>query len=249
MKAIWLGTKGVDMKRLIVITVATLILQGCASTHIVSVEYEPSVAVSPIGALEEGVRVGAFQDKRGTDSRWIGAIRGGYGNVLKRLVTHQPTTDVVREALIAGLRARSVELSSNGGAVSIEGEILKLDCSYYFNREAHAHLLVKVVSVDRRSVLYAQTYQTDNRESGVGAGILGNVKHLADFERRTLNETVDKIFADPAFVEALRSKAVEAPQDGKSTEGRLRTLDKLRSDGLITDEEYKLKRQQILESL
>ncbi len=94
--------------------------------------------------------------------------------------------------------------SQSGAPVTVEGEVLKLDCSYFFNREAHALLLIRVLDQRSQAVLYSQEYRTDHKESGVGAGIFGNVEHLAEFERRTVNETVDKVFADPAFLAALR---------------------------------------------
>lgn len=195
----------IQTSRIVAFALALLLLQGCASTHMVSMKYSPTPAASTsVAGVDSGIGVGSFQDKRDTDARWLGAIRGGYGNVLKRLMTNEPTSDEVRKSFMDALQARSIPLSNESAAVLIEGEILKLDCSYFFNREAHAHLLIRVVSPANKAVLYTQSYRTDNKESGVGAGIFGNVEHLAEFQRKTVNETVDKVFADPAFINALR---------------------------------------------
>lgn len=195
------------MIRCIALCLMLLTLGGCASTHTVPLHYRAPEGTTALPAAS-GVSVGSFADRRGTDARWVGAIRGGYGNVLKKLLTPDATAEVVRQAFQAALQARSVPVAveGSGTGVRIEGEILKLDCSYFFNREAHAHLLVRVKSADGQRELYARTIQTDNSEGGVGAGIFGNVEHLAQFEEKTLNQTVDRFFADPAFVAALQAR-------------------------------------------
>jgi hypothetical protein len=48
-------------------------------------------------------------------------------------------------------------------------------------------------------------YQTDNAESGVGAGIFADVNYLAGYAQLTLNETIDKVLDDPNFLHALSS--------------------------------------------
>lgn len=237
------------MLRVWAIGCAAILLQGCASTHVVSMSYKPPQQFQPVSGTTPKVRLGIFVDKRGTDSRWVGAIRGGYGNVLKRLVTSEPTADVVQEAFRNALQARAVTVSSSPAAVSVEGEILKLDCSYFFNREAHAHLLVKVISTADNATIYSQIFKSDNREDGVGAGIFGNVEHLAAFEQKTVNETIDKVLADPAFLDALQLKSVKSAAQSLAPQDRLRSLERLKADGLITQEEFEIKRAEILKDL
>lgn len=220
---------------------------GC-STHVASVKYQQEVSLVAGVVDIPPVAVGSFSDRRGTDSRWLGAIRGGYGNVLKKILTDEPTTSVVQNAFVAALAARNVRTTATDAQLVIEGAIIKLDCSYFFNREAHAHLQVNVVSLPSRAIVYSQIYKTDNTEPGVGAGIFGDPVHLALFEQKTLNQTINKTFADPAFVSALRSQG-PVPGATASTPAvseRLRALDQLRKEDLISEEEYSAKRKELL---
>jgi len=178
---------------------------GC-STHIESVKYQPTDLVPTSASREISAVVGAFADDRGTDANWLGAIRGGYGNPLKKLYTDRPVSEVVEQAFSDALKARKLLGERQNAKVEITGEIIKFDCSYYFNREAHAHLLVKVLSLPSRMLVFSRAYRTDNKEGGWGAGIFGNTDELAQFAQRTLNETVDKVLADPEFISALEGQ-------------------------------------------
>ena len=222
---------------------------GC-STHIVAIRYQPTGNLAAGAESAQPVAVGNFADNRGTDSRWLGAIRGGYGNVLKKLLTDEPTSAIVRAAFVAALAVRKIPEGTPTARVAIEGTIIKLDCSYYFNREAHAHLQVNVVSLPARTVIFSQSYRTDNTESGIGAGIFGDPTHLAQFEQNTLNQTIDKVFADPAFTAALTNPPINPGAGaGASSAERLRSLDQLKKDGLISDAEYEAKRKELLGGL
>ena len=174
---------------------------SACSTHLVSLHYEPTGTVLP-GPSSAVVASVSTSDNRGTDSDWLGAIRGGFGNPLKKLRTNVPTDQAVTHVMVGALRARGMLAPGTSNKV-IEVNIAKFDCSYYFNREAHAHLKVSVLAPPSRAPLFERSYKTDNVESGVGAGIFGDVTHLAGFAQKTLNQTIDKILSDPAFVTAL----------------------------------------------
>lgn len=232
---------------LIAILTAVSILQGCASIQMVSIEYEPTVPVKPVCDLIQPVKVGVFDDARGTDSRWVGAVRGGYGNVLYRLVSDEPTSEVIRKAMVNAISSRSVVVATNAASLTIEGEIIKLDCNYFFNREAHAHILVRVVSSIDRTTIYTHTYRTDNTEPGIGAGIFCDIEYLANFLNNTVNETIDKACSDPAFVEALQWNQSIQSKSGDGIDKRLQILENIRAKKLISENEYKTKRQQILD--
>src|ERR1700722_13668073 len=223
---------------------------GC-STHLESVKYSPSSASTSIVGPEitTPVGVGNFSDNRGTDPRWLGAIRGGYGNVLKRIETDKPGSEVVHDAFIAALDARKIPMSSNP-PVLIEGTITKMDCSYYFNKEFHAHFHVTVASLPTRAVVFQNDYVTDRNEGGVGAGILGDPDALAREENDTINQTIDKVFADANFLAAISgASAIRGVGDQGSINERIKKLDELRAQGLITDDEYKTKKKALLDSI
>lgn len=178
---------------------------GC-STHFESVKYQPTDLASSSASGEVSAVVGLFEDDRGTNANWLGAIRGGYGNPLKKLYTEKPVSEVVEQAFTDALQTRKLLGDKQNAKVEITGDVVKFDCSYYFNREAHAHLLVKVLSLPSHSLVFSRAYLTDNKEGGWGAGIFGNTDELAQFAERTLNETVDKVLADPEFIAALKGQ-------------------------------------------
>ncbi|WP_424671866.1 hypothetical protein [Candidatus Binatus sp.] len=150
--------------------------------------------------------VGPFADDRGTNANWLGAIRGGYGNPLKKLHTDRPVSEVVEQAFTDALKTRQLLGVRQKSNVEIAGDVIKFDCNYYFRREAHAHLLVKVLSLPSHNQVFLRVYRTDNVEGGWGAGIFGNTDELAQFAQRTLNETVDKVLADLEFIAALKGQ-------------------------------------------
>ena len=83
------------MKYKYTVVLGLLFLSGC-STHMTRVEYEgtgvnPKVATPSINEI-------IVSDERGTESDWLGAIRGGYGNRLKTLRTEE-STDIVVDSM------------------------------------------------------------------------------------------------------------------------------------------------------
>jgi hypothetical protein len=179
------------------------LMAGCSTTT-TTLRYEP---VAPIKAGQEAKAVavvGTITDLRHEeDPRWFGAIRGGFGNPLKKLTGDVPMNESVARSLSAALEKRGLLGSSDGALVRVEGSIQVLDCNYYFNRDAHAQLLLNLVDAKSGVLLYSQSQKTDNSEGGVGAGIFGDPVHLADFMQKTLNETIDKFFADPTFMTVI----------------------------------------------
>lgn len=80
-----------------------------------SMEYAP--AHPPVVATDaRGVAAVGVTDLRGTPESWLGAIRGGYGNPLKKLYTDASTTPVVRKAYEGALaECRLLDDSSSNG--------------------------------------------------------------------------------------------------------------------------------------
>jgi hypothetical protein len=215
---------------------------GC-STHTLQLKYEPTgELVAPKGEAPV-VTVGSIRDDRNEESTWFGAIRGGYGNPLKKLHADQSVSGVVATALGAALERRGLLASGGSATLRIDGNLTEFQCNYYWNRDAHVHLTLSVVDLSSNAVVFTQTYKTDTQEAGVGAGIFGNVDHLAEFTQRTMSQTIDKALADPALLAALANRK-SVPQ--KVASDRLKQLEALRRDGLISDIEYEAKRKEIL---
>lgn len=191
---------------------AYLVLLVCAlgtaacTTTLVPLRYDPTSATVRTAPDIPLISVGAIEDARTVDHGpdWLGAIRGGYGNRLKTLRTEKPAQLVVEEAFADGLRSRGVFADPGRGKFSLEGKLEKLDCSQYFNLEAHAHAQISVVRTDTRDVVYTRMVRADQTEGGLGAGIFGSVETLRVLAERTLRELVDKTLDDPALRSAVQ---------------------------------------------
>src|ERR1700731_447776 len=76
------------------------------STNTVTLVYRPAVAPAAQSAVPATLlSVGDFTDNRKEPLRWIGAIRGGYGNPLKVLETDKTVSELVRDAFRQALTA------------------------------------------------------------------------------------------------------------------------------------------------
>jgi hypothetical protein len=171
---------------------------GC-STHMVGMTYDtPEIGVSR-SETAAPLRVTSFRDERGTDADWLGAIRGGYGNPLKRLRTEVPTAELVTEAFRDALVARGLLIPGQNANLVVTGALKKLDCSYYVNREAHAHILVEVAEAGSRNLVFEKLYKADQKEGGVGAGIFASVEGLHRLAERTMREAIDMAVDDLDF--------------------------------------------------
>jgi hypothetical protein len=178
-------------------------LFGCSTTTS-SLRYVPIDPVKIETDIKPVAVVGTITDLRNEDNaRWFGAIRGGFGNPLKKLTGDIPMNQTVARSLSDALRARELLGSGDSAAVRVEGSIQVLDCNYYFNRDAHAQLLLNLIDAKSGTLLYSQSQRTDNSEGGVGAGIFGDPHYLAEFMQKTLNQTIDKFFSDPVFMSVL----------------------------------------------
>lgn len=218
-------------------------LSGCSS-HMMAIKYEPSSKPARHNTLEK-VYVGNVLDSRGTKPNWLGAIRGGYGNPLKKLYTDDVTAKVIAKAFEDALRVRGLLGLASASQYRIDVTLLKFDTSYYFNKEAHAYLTMSLVNAVTGNTIFSRAYRTDNEKGGVGAGIFGDVDALASFANETLNETIDKALGDPNFIAALKAPAQVSGQT-ESIASRLKKLEELRKQGLITQEEYEGKRKSLI---
>lgn len=228
------------MKKLLVLGLGLIVLSGC-STHMTKLEYEGGgVGLNEAHPVVNEVVV---SDERGTDSDWLGAIRGGYGNRLKTLRTEKPTDQVVDDIYTNALIKSGLYLESEDAPYSLNVRIDKFDCSYYFNREAHAHVNVSLVDNESSAVRFSKSYKTDEVEGGIGAGIFGNVDTLRNLAETAMNKTVDKTLNDPEFARAL------LPPTESSTEKRLNKLNELLDEGYISEEEYQQKRAEVLSEI
>jgi YajG family uncharacterized lipoprotein/putative oligomerization/nucleic acid binding protein len=213
---------------------------GC-STHMTKIEYEGTGNSS--ASNQPTINSVIVTDQRGTESNWLGAIRGGYGNVLKTLKTEESTDIMVDKIFTDALSISGILYDSKDAPYKLQIVITKFDCSYYFNREAHAHVEASLIDNRSSQPKFSKAYKTDKTEGGVGAGVFGDVDTLRNLAETAMNETVDKMLNDPEFIQALE------PENTVEAGDRLHKLELLYQSGQITDEEYRQKRKDIISEL
>ncbi|MBI2241910.1 MAG: SHOCT domain-containing protein [Magnetospirillum gryphiswaldense] len=182
---------------------AMLLLAACTTTP-TTLSYNPS-AVRQSAPAKASVAVDAITDSRKHDANWLGAIRGGFGNPLKTLVTDVPVKDVVADAFRAGLSARGLNTTNSKYVMSLN--VVQFDCNQYVRREAHAR--IDMVLHDRATGAEAFR-KTASADLVVGdlitmdAGIFAEVEDLRKVANDALQQAVDMALDDPAFVRLVR---------------------------------------------
>ncbi len=220
---------------------------GCTTTADLSYQrtgYTDPAAGRPI------VAVGEFRDERPKQANELGVVRGLHGNVLKRLVSEQPVAALVSRAFEEGLDARRLLAPEPPKAgYLLEGTITKLDSNHYFNKEAHAHVDLRLKNA-AGDLLLQKSYRADRTDPGFGAGPFASMEELRQLTEDTLKEVIDRALDDDDFRDAI-APAVGAPPPSATSDAasRLEELERIWKRGLIFREEYDRKRREILETL
>jgi uncharacterized lipoprotein YajG len=191
--------------RFVAIAVLSLTLSAC-STSKGGLRYA-TPATSTTTTAAGNAAIGRFADERGEPANWLGAIRGGFGNPLKRIETEQPVADVVQSAFADALRSRGL-LATEGARTRIEGTIRRLDGDKFARSESNAEIVVRVVDVGAGTTTFERTYVTATIEGSaltLKTGIFASVDELRDLIARTLSQTIDKALDDPELRAALGS--------------------------------------------
>jgi hypothetical protein len=195
------------MLRMFLAALALASLAGCGTTP-VKVGYRPEANVNPFPASSARVSAATFVDDRGEPPRWLGAIRGGFGNPLKVLETDETVAVIVQKAFDEGIRARRGSPAQASGALEIRGNIKKLDCSQYVRREAHGVIEVAVVEVATGRERFRRTYTADAVDGSIvslSTGIFASVDDLRGVAEQVVKQLVDKALDDPSLRDALRT--------------------------------------------
>jgi hypothetical protein len=181
-----------------------LALAGC-STNQVSLAYQP-VAGSVARQGPALIRLGEFSDARKVDPHWLGAIRGGFGQPLKSLITDEPISDVVRTGFSQGLGARGLLHDGADAPYTLTATVEKFDCSQYVNREAHARIAVTLSETASGRVVMSETFRRDLAKDNpklFDAGILASTDDLRAVAADALREIVDAALDSPELTQAL----------------------------------------------
>ncbi|HWP00395.1 MAG TPA: YajG family lipoprotein [Methylococcus sp.] len=195
------------MKEKSVLPVLALFLLSACSTTKVPLNYAPDGAQTKAPENAKPVAVGSFADDRGEPPTWLGAIRGGFGNPLKNLEAEKPVSDLVKEAVTEGLKARGYPVAASGALREINGRIKQLDCNQIVRREANTEIEIEIFDAQNGQQRTARTFSASNVDGSLlspSTGIFASVEDLRSITEKTLREVVDKALDDPAVRNALK---------------------------------------------
>ena len=141
------------------------------------------------------------------DPRWIGTIRGGYGNPVKTLEADRPVDQVVAAGFADALAARGLQAGTGAGRYALAITIYQFDANQYVRREATADFGIRVTErATGREVWTDRTkaYNVDGSILSLSTGIFASVDDLRRVALRTMSEAVDSLLDKPGFRAAIR---------------------------------------------
>lgn len=189
---------------LLLVALAALLSAAC-STNSVGLSYVPSSPPQAVPGAKARVSVGDFTDDRGEPARWLGAIRGGFGNPVKTLESADPVSEVVEEAFRQALIARGFH--AQNGRFVLSGSIGRLDGDQYARKEANVEL--EVVLTDRqtgREILRrpASANEVAGSAMTLKTGVFASVEDLRVVIERALSDSVEAFVDSSAFRDAVK---------------------------------------------
>lgn len=197
------------MRLLLIPLLASLAACGTTQTNM---PYSPTVPVtaavpaSPAVAVSDRV---ANERRAGReDPTWIGTIRGGYGNPLKRLNSDVPVDQVVARAFADGLAARGLQAPAGGASPYLLSiTIHQFDANQYVRREATADFSAVLTERATGREVWRdrhRAYKVDGSLLSLSTGVLASTEDLRRVALLTMSEAVDALLDKPAFRAALR---------------------------------------------
>ena len=180
------------------------LLAACGSTP-VALPYAPTTAVQPVG--RPLVALAGVTNDRQTgreDPRWLGTIRGGYGNPIRTLTLDEPIDRAVAGAFQQALAARGL---AGGSRYALAVTIHEFNANQLVRREATADF--SAVLVDRttgREVWRDResAYNVAGSLLSVQTGVFASAEDLRLVAVRTMNQAIDGLLSKPGFLAAIR---------------------------------------------
>jgi hypothetical protein len=202
--------------RWIALNAFVLLLSACVSSE-VDVGYKRR-DITPTASANPVVAVGSFQDRRKFESNYLGAIRGGFGNPLKKLTTPVPVSEVVRQSFRDGLAARGLLSQTPDAPYTLSGVVEQYDCNQVGRREAHAKILIYVTETSSGRQIMAELFRRDKVTGSMitfDAGIFASTEDLRVLAAEVLQEVVDEALDGFAFQQIVtRSRPASVPDSG-----------------------------------
>ena len=198
------------MKKLI--SAVLLSMLGACSTTQYPMPYSAPpglVGNRPPGPIARVTDVQTTRETGRESDRWIGTIRGGFGNPLKHIEADRPVSDVVRTAIDEALGARGW-LALQDPRVEVLVTIREFDANRFARLEATAAIELALRERGSGRILWRETERVYNVSGSVMAldgGILASTDDLHVLMLRTMNEAINKLLDRPDFAAALRQAA------------------------------------------
>jgi hypothetical protein len=191
--------------------VATLILSACWTTH-VELKYQAPPKVAPAAPGTPAMTVGAFADMRGQKPKWIGRIRGTFGNTLETVVVDEPVSNLVQTQFRDGLRARQFAVVDSDAVFEISGVIRKLSSIQYVHVQTDVEIEVGLRRVSNGDQIFTHTYSAQAVEASRSYSVQSvetarPVVAIRALTEKTLRDVVNQALDDRAFRDALRPPA------------------------------------------
>jgi len=164
------------------------------------VGHQPPGPVARVTDVQNSRRAGRESD------RWIGTIRGGYGNPLKYIEADRPVNDVVRSAVDDALAARGW-LARQDPRVEVLVSVRQFDANRFVRLEATAEIEMTLRERGTGRILWRETERVYNLSGSILAmdgGIFASTAELHALMVRTMNEAINKLVDRPDFAAALR---------------------------------------------
>ena len=183
------------------------LLAACGSTT-VTLPYTPTTTVQP-AARPTIASVTVTDGRSETNPTWLGAVRGGYGNVMKSVTTARPVKDEVAAAFTSALAARGLLASGGAAPYRLDVTVNGLSLNQWMGSDGQAAFTVALVDARTSRTLYQ-----DKSQAKVTAGsafTLDNdrlANDLRDLGVRAMSQAIDEALDRPGFTTAVQTARV-----------------------------------------
>ena len=174
---------------------AALGLASCASDSSISLDYVPLLSLAQRGVPE--FTVGAFANKRGLDSRYLGTVKLPLGVPIEHVNSTAPVEAVVANAFAHALRNRGMLTDSDKARFLITGDVLDLHAELLVHPYASAKVRMNVVEVGSGRVLFSNVYSAERQSAAYRPGSGSPIPILQELTSRALQDAVDHATDDP----------------------------------------------------
>lgn len=185
-----------------------VLLAACGTTT-VGLPYDPAQSAVPVSAAP-GISQVVATDARGeSDPRWLGTVRGGFGNPLKQLQTDAPVADDVSQGFRQALAARGMLASPGAGRFNLDVTVVRFDCDQYHRREANADFRVVLTERGSGRAIYhdeVSSHLVNGSMVTFNVGVFADPQDLRAIAVQAQNQAIDEALGKPELLAALRGR-------------------------------------------